>query len=202
MNNCTVKRTCKSKQYRQWSIGMRLGHRSSTEASYYCTTRHAHRSLSARLCLTLKWSRYVYMYSHQWSSRVPMDPNSEKYFPEWIWRWNAGHWYSNPKEPKYSQKKSKIGYTITNWRPKKQFPSRDIRFPTEKGKTTFLKEFFLEIWLIIEIHCWNEILKKLFGCAFMGKTHFEQRPENANLCLLAELAQGRWNFFATKRSAR
>ena len=47
-------------------------------------------------------------------------------------------------------KKSKIGYTITKWRPKKQFPSRDIKFPTKNGKTTFPKEFFLEIWLIIE----------------------------------------------------
>ena len=47
-------------------------------------------------------------------------------------------------------KKSKIGYTITTWRPKNQFPSRDIKFPTKNGKTIFLKEFFLEIWLIIE----------------------------------------------------
>ena len=46
-------------------------------------------------------------------------------------------------------KKSKIGYTITKWRPKSQFPSRDIKFPTKNGKTTFPKEFFLEIWLII-----------------------------------------------------
>ena len=23
---------------------------------------------------------------------VPMDPNSEKYFPEWIWQWNSYHW--------------------------------------------------------------------------------------------------------------
>ena len=47
-------------------------------------------------------------------------------------------------------KKSKIGYTITKWRPKNQIPSRDIKFPTKNGKTTFPKEFFLEIWLIIE----------------------------------------------------
>ena len=46
-------------------------------------------------------------------------------------------------------KKLKIGFTITKWRPKKQFPFRDI-FPTKNWKTTFLKEFFLEIWLIIE----------------------------------------------------
>ena len=47
-------------------------------------------------------------------------------------------------------KKSKIGYTFTKWRPKNQFPSRDIQFPTKNGKTTFPKEFFLEIRLIIE----------------------------------------------------
>ena len=33
---------------------------------------------------------------------------------------------------------------------KKQFPSRDIKFPTKNRKTTFPKEFFLEMWLIIE----------------------------------------------------
>ena len=47
-------------------------------------------------------------------------------------------------------KKSKIGYTITKWRPKNQFLSRDIKFPTKNGKTTFPKEFSLEIWAIIE----------------------------------------------------
>ena len=61
----------------------------------------------------------------------------------------------------------------------------------QKWETTFPKEFFLEIWLIIEDYT-TEIKfgKKLFGCAFMGKTNFEQRPKNANLCLLAELAHG------------
>ena len=42
-------------------------------------------------------------------------------------------------------KKSKIWYTITKLRPKKQFISGDIKFPTKNGKTTFPKEFFLEI---------------------------------------------------------
>ena len=51
---------------------------------------------------------------------------------------------------KNTAKKSKIGYTITKWRPKNQFPSRGIKFPTKNGKTTFPKEFFLETWLIIE----------------------------------------------------
>ena len=50
----------------------------------------------------------------------------------------------------YTAKKSKIRYTITKWRPNNQFPSCDKKFPTKNGKTTFPKEFFLEIWLIIE----------------------------------------------------
>ena len=52
-------------------------------------------------------------------------------------------------------KNLKIGYKITKWRPKKQFPSRDIKFPTKNGKTTFPKEFSLEIWLIIEYCKYN-----------------------------------------------
>ena len=47
-------------------------------------------------------------------------------------------------------KQSKIGYKITKWRPKKQLLFRDIKFLTKYGKTTFPKEFFLEIWHIIE----------------------------------------------------
>ena len=70
---------------------------------------------------------------------------------------------------------------------KKQFLSRDVKFPTKNGKTTFPKEVFLEIWLIIEDCKYNytaetKFGKKLFGCAFMGKTSFEQRNEIANLC--------------------
>ena len=60
-------------------------------------------------------------------------------------------------------KKSKIGYPITKWRPKDQFPSRDIKFPTKNGKTTFPKEFFLEIWLIIEDCKYNYTAEIRFG---------------------------------------
>ena len=63
-------------------------------------------------------------------------------------------------------KKSKIGYTITKWRPKNQFLSGDIKFPTKNGKTTFSKEFFLEIWLIIE-HCkYNYTAEIKFGKSY------------------------------------
>ena len=54
------------------------------------------------------------------------------------------------KNQNTAKKKSKIGYTITKWRPKNQFLSCDKKFPTKNGKNTFPKEFFLEIWLIIE----------------------------------------------------
>ena len=60
-------------------------------------------------------------------------------------------------------KKSKIGYTITKWRPKNQFLSRDIKFPTKNGKTTFPQEFFLEIWLIIEDCKYNYTAEIKFG---------------------------------------
>ena len=45
----------------------------------------------------------------------------------------------------------------------------------QKWETTFPKEFFLEIWLIIEDFKYNytaeiKFGKSFFGCAFMGKT--------------------------------
>ena len=63
-------------------------------------------------------------------------------------------------------KKSKIGYKITKWRPKKQFLSRDIKFPTKYGKTTFPKEFSLEIWLIIEDCKYNYTAEIKFGKSY------------------------------------
>ena len=60
-------------------------------------------------------------------------------------------------------KKSKIGYTITKWRPKNQFLSRDIKFSTKNRKTTFPKEFSLEIWLIIEDYKYNYTDEIKFG---------------------------------------
>ena len=74
-------------------------------------------------------------------------------------------------------KKSKIGYTITKWRPKKQFLSRDIKFQTKNGETTFPKEFFLEIWLIIEDCKYNytaeiKFGKKVIRLRFYGENKF------------------------------
>ena len=64
------------------------------------------------------------------------------------------------------KKKSEIGYTITKWRPKKQFLFCDIKFPTKNGKTTFPKEFFLEIWLIIEDCKYNYTAEIKFGKSY------------------------------------
>ena len=73
-------------------------------------------------------------------------------------------------------KKLKIGYTITKWRPKNQFLSHDIKFLTKNGKITFPKEFFLEIWLIIEdckYHYTAEIkLGKIILLRFYGENKF------------------------------
>ena len=50
-------------------------------------------------------------------------------------------------------KKSKNGYTITKWRPKNQFPSRNIKFPTKNGKPLSRRNFSLKNWLIIIEDC-------------------------------------------------
>ena len=65
-----------------------------------------------------------------------------------------------------STKKSKIGYTITKWRPKNKFLFHDINFLTKNGKTTFPKEFFLEIWLIIEDCKYNYTAEIKFGKSY------------------------------------
>ena len=59
-----------------------------------------------------------------------------------------------------SAKKSKIGYTIT------KFLIRDINFLTKNRKTTFPKEFFLEIWLIIEDCKYNYTAEIKFGKSY------------------------------------
>ena len=46
---------------------------------------------------------------------------------------------------------------------KKKFLSRDIKFPTKNGKTTFPKELFLEIWLIIKDCKYNNTAEIKFG---------------------------------------
>ena len=64
-------------------------------------------------------------------------------------------------------KKLKIGFTITKWRPKNQFLSRDKKFSTKNGKTTFPKEFFLEIRLIIEDCKYNYTAEIKFGKSYL-----------------------------------
>ena len=70
---------------------------------------------------------------------------------------------------------------------KKPISISQHKLSDKKWENTLPKEFFLEIWLIIEDCKYNytaeiKFEKKIFGCAFMGKTNFEQRPKNANLC--------------------
>ena len=56
----------------------------------------------------------------------------------------------------------------------------------QKSENLFPKEFFLEIWLIIEDCKYNytaEInFEKVIRLRFYGKTNFKQRPKNASLC--------------------
>ena len=66
-------------------------------------------------------------------------------------------------------KKSKIGYTITKWRPK------DIKFPTKNWKTTFPKEFFPEIWLIIEDCKYNYTAEIKFGKVIRWRFYGENK---------------------------
>ena len=123
--------------------------------------------------LTLKWSRYsvLPLLSGQGGSLWTLTQKST-FANEF-----GGEMQATDKVIQKNQntaKKSKIRYTVTKWRPKNQFPSRDIKFPTKNGKTIFPKEFFLEIWLIIQDCKYNytaeiKFEKKLFGCTFMGK---------------------------------
>ena len=98
------------------------------------------------LMLTLKWSRY---------SVLPLVVNGGGGGSLWTLTQKStlknefgGEMRATDKVIQNNQntaKQSKIGYTITKWRPKNKFPSCDIKFPTENGKTTFPMEFFLEI---------------------------------------------------------
>ena len=83
-----------------------------------------------------------------------------------------------------SAKKSKIGYTITKWGPKKQFLSRDIKFLTKNGKTTFPKEFFLEIWLIIEDCKYNYTAEITFGKSYLVALLWGKQILNSALKML------------------
>ena len=63
---------------------------------------------------------------------------------------------------------------------KTQFLFRDIKFPTKNGKTSFPKEFFLEIWLLIEDCKYNTLLKKkmekVIRLRFYGENKFWAAP--------------------------
>ena len=54
-------------------------------------------------------------------------------------------------------KKLEIEYMVTKWKTKYYFQTRDIKFPTKKGKITFPRNFFHKTWLIIEDCKYNYI---------------------------------------------
>ena len=81
-------------------------------------------------------------------------------------------------------KKSKIGYSITKWRPKKQLLSRDIKFSTKNGKTTFPKEFFIEILLIIEDCQYNYTAEIKFGKSYSVALLWGKQILNSTLKML------------------
>ena len=100
-------------------------------------------------CLTLKWSRpsaltLVVKGGSLWTL------TQKSIFPNEF----GGETLATDKVIQKNQntaKKSKIGYTITKWRPKNQFLSHDIKFPSKKWENHFPERIFLlEIWLIIE----------------------------------------------------
>ena len=63
-------------------------------------------------------------------------------------------------------KNQKSDIKLQNGGQKNQFLFRDIKFLTKNGKTTFPKEFFLEIWLIIEDCKYNCTAEIKFGKSY------------------------------------
>ena len=72
------------------------------------------------------------------------------------------------KNQNTAKKKKKIENRIHNYKmaAKNQFLSQDKKFPTKNGKTTFPKEFFLRIWLIIEDCKYNYTAEIKFGNSY------------------------------------
>ena len=62
--------------------------------------------------------------------------------------------------------------------------SINLKFPTKNGKTTFPKEFFLEIWLIIE-DCKNNYTAEIkFGKSYSVALLWEKQILNSALKML------------------
>ena len=67
---------------------------------------------------------------------------------------------------------------------KKQFLSHDIKFLTKNGKTTFPKDFFLEIWLIIEDCKYNYTAELKFGKSYSVALLWGKQILNSTLKML------------------
>ena len=74
------------------------------------------------------------------------------------------------------KKKSKIGYTITKWQPKKIISISRHKISDQKWEKHFPEEIFLEFWLIIEDCKYNftaEIkFEKSYSVALLWKNKF------------------------------
>ena len=85
--------------------------------------------------------------------------------------------------------------------------SRDIKFSTKNGKTTFQKEFFLEICLIIEDYKYNYTAEIKFEKSYSVAPLWGKKDLNSSLKMLIYANKQNFrivvaNFFAIKRSAR
>ena len=132
-----------------------------------------------------KWSRYSVLLLVQWSRGSLWTLIQKSTFPNEF----GGEMRATDKviqKNQNTEKNWKLDIQLQNGGGGTISISRH-KISDQKWEITFPKEFFLEIWLIIEDCKYNytaeiKFEKKLFGCAFMGKTNFEQRPKNANLC--------------------
>ena len=94
-------------------------------------------------------------------------------------------------------------FTVSKWRPNYRFSFCVISILAKIWKTTFTKEFFNEIWLIIGdyeyIYNTNIKMEKFYSCETLGAKQFFANPP-ANLCKLARKRLGRFEIFWVKRS--
>ena len=61
-----------------------------------------------------------------------------------------------------TERKLKIGSTVSKWRPQTQFSCRDKKIPAKNWKTIFPREFCNKIWLIIVKHKYIHIAEIKF----------------------------------------
>ena len=107
---------------------------------------------------------------------VPWNPPWEIQFPTRILHWNLHHICTGNKKSQFCKKNFKC-CTVSKWRPNNRFLFRVISNLAKFWKKQFPKGIFQwnlaqrrRIW--IDLHCWNNILKKLFCFKMVAKTIF------------------------------